>query len=752
MQLKRLEVGGFKSFAKKSVFDFNTPISAIVGPNGSGKSNVVEAVRFVLGEQSLKSLRGKRGEDLIFNGSKSLARLNHAKVSIAFDNTKRELNLDYDEVVISREVNRDSSSEYFINGTAVRLRDIIELLAGVHIGASGHHIISQGEADRILSSSSRDRKSMIEEALGLKIYHWKIAESEKKLGKTEENLKEAESLRRELAPHIKFLKKQVERIEQARAYRDELLKLYHEYLKREEEYLSRARNIIKEERRTPEEELKRLGDEHARLQESLRSKETGESDSVRKLKTIEEKLADVRRKRDDLTRKEGRLDGMIEYQEDILRKNRERMSHDEHAPVDRNLVNEFTGALEKHIVEAEATGDISLVRGMFKKIRELIATFISKSRQGVVVEGEDGKDELEALKKDREETHRVLEASINEEKKLSEEYGFARNEIEKEKDSSRDAEMALFDIRAKKSEFTSKLATVDVKEENLVREEQNFRRELEEAKVLSGEGVLGYKNFTVNEGETNSEPRTVQEDRRKRIEKIKIRLEDMGSGTGEDVVKEHDQTIARDEFLAKEIEDLQKSAEALSQLIQDLTIRLGEEFQGGIKKINKQFEEFFALMFGGGTASLLLVKEQKRKRAIDPELEGLEGGEEEEEVEEEEGIEINVNLPHKKIKGLHMLSGGERALTSIALLFAISQVNPPPFLILDETDAALDEANSKKYGNMLENLSKYSQLIVVTHNRETMSRAGILYGVTMGSDAVSKLLSVKFEEAVAIAK
>src|SRR3990167_1813210 len=176
MQLKRLEVGGFKSFAKKSVFDFNTPISAIVGPNGSGKSNVVEAVRFVLGEQSLKSLRGKRGEDLIFNGSKSLSRLNHAKVSIVFDHTKRESNIDFDEVVISREVNRDSASEYFINGTAVRLRDIIELLAGVHIGASGHHIISQGEADRILNSSSRDRKSMIEDALGLKIYHWKIAE------------------------------------------------------------------------------------------------------------------------------------------------------------------------------------------------------------------------------------------------------------------------------------------------------------------------------------------------------------------------------------------------------------------------------------------------------------------------------------------------------------------------------------------------------------------------------------------------
>jgi chromosome segregation protein len=118
----------------------------------------------------------------------------------------------------------------------------------------------------------------------------------------------------------------------------------------------------------------------------------------------------------------------------------------------------------------------------------------------------------------------------------------------------------------------------------------------------------------------------------------------------------------------------------------------------------------------------------------------------------ERGIEINVNLPHKKVRDLHMLSGGERSLTSIALLFAISQVNPPPFLVLDETDAALDEANSRKYGNMLENLSKYSQLIVVTHNRETMSRAQVLYGVTMDSLGLSKLLSIHLEDATAYAK
>src|SRR5205085_2556352 len=129
-----------------------------------------------------------------------------------------------------------------------------------------------------------------------------------------------------------------------------------------------------------------------------------------------------------------------------------------------------------------------------------------------------------------------------------------------------------------------------------------------------------------------------------------------------------------------------------------------------------------------------------------------EGEEDYDSVEVEEGIDIAISIPHKRVKGIHMLSGGERALISIALIFAMSQVNPPPFLILDETDAALDEANSRRYGDMIESLSRHSQLIVITHNRETMSRAGVLYGITMGSDGVSKLLTVKFEEAVAVAK
>src|SRR3989344_5205680 len=144
MLLKSVELSGFKSFAKKSVFEFSSPISAIVGPNGSGKSNVAEAFRFVLGEQSIKSLRGKKGEDLIFNGAGESARANRASVRVTFDNTRKFLNIDFPEVTIERVVHRDGINEYLVNGSQIRLRDVVELLATAHIGSSGHHIISQG--------------------------------------------------------------------------------------------------------------------------------------------------------------------------------------------------------------------------------------------------------------------------------------------------------------------------------------------------------------------------------------------------------------------------------------------------------------------------------------------------------------------------------------------------------------------------------------------------------------------------------
>lgn len=746
MRVKSLEISGFKSFARKSIFEFGAQVSAIVGPNGSGKSNVAEALRFVLGEQSLKSMRGKRTEDLIFNGSKSTERQNRAKVTIVFDNHDRTFPIDFDEVAIAREIHRDASSEYFLNGSPVRLKDVIELLTVVHIGASGHHIISQGEADRILNSSPRDRRAMIEDALGLKVYHWRIAESEKKLIKTEENMRQSESLRREIAPHIKFLKKQVEKVEQARSLRDELLGLYGEYLVREETYLKHTREILKTEREGLEHELNTTNEELDRV-EALRGARHEEMKEGAELLRVRGELGNIRRERDELVRKIGRLEGMIEMEEHRLNKPVESRDKMISARESENLAQ----SLYDELGHAESSEDYLYIKGVISNTRARVGQFLEHLRAGAsaVVRNEEAMRAIEGLRDE----HAMLVATQNElgEKvvSLEEEARVLEKAVEEKRTESTDAERASFELRAKKQELTLRLSMVRDRAENFAREEVAFREELREGGILVGREILDYVHTPRDVEAVLVEPRVEQEARRKKIERTKIRLEDiMGGGSGEEVMREYEEAVARDEFLAKELEDLTASAESLRTLMRELEETLNGQFKEGIGKINKQFGEFFALMFGGGTASLQVSYEKKRKK-LDTDI--TEGPDEDEE-ESEEGIEVSVSLPHKKIRGLQMLSGGERALTSIALLFAVSQVNPPPFLVLDETDAALDEANSKKYGDMVETLSKYSQLVVITHNRETMSRAGIIYGVTMGSDAISKLLSIKFDEAAALAK
>ncbi|MEN9922356.1 MAG: hypothetical protein RL097_633, partial [Candidatus Parcubacteria bacterium] len=258
MYLKELTINGFKSFAKKSELEFSAPITAIVGPNGSGKSNIAESFRFVLGEQSVKSLRGKRGEDLIWGGSEKVSRGNRASVEVTFDNKSRAFALDFDEIRIERVVHRDGQNEYKLNDSTVRLKDIHELLANANIGATGHHIISQGEADRVLAAGPKERREMIEDALGLKIYQLKKQETEQKLSKTLENIAQVESLRREAAPHVKYLKKQVEKAERSLEVQKELRTKYAEYLKREDVYVAFRSDVLTKERLIPVQAIEAL--------------------------------------------------------------------------------------------------------------------------------------------------------------------------------------------------------------------------------------------------------------------------------------------------------------------------------------------------------------------------------------------------------------------------------------------------------------------------------------------------------------
>ena len=535
----------------------------------------------------------------------------------------------------------------------------------------------------------------------------------------------------------------MEKIEKAKAVKDELVSLAREYFKREEVYVKKAKLEVAEALRAPEREMKDLENG---LLEAKRLVEAGlkDTDLPPEILTIEKKLSDTRNKKDNALREAGKLEGEISYIKKAIEKEEKSLAEAGNQMVALREVETLANDAQINFEESARESTLDALKSAFGKIRELFAKFVKKHKESASSSAIDElKEELRELDRKKKSFDADLSEAKEGERKLLSDYEFKRKEFEKAKDETREAEKEIFKIIARQNEVRANLDKLKVREREVASDEEALTADMKEVGALAGIEALNFNNVSIS---SEFEERSIQHDKRKLLERLKIRLEETGVSGGDDILKEHKDTEERDIFLAKELMDLEKASEDLGNLIKELEEKLNAEFREGVAKINTSFKEFFALMFGGGNAGLKISKEVRKKRMAE------EGDMEEIEEEPEEGIDIEVSLPHKKIKGLMMLSGGERALTSIALLFAITQVNPPPFVILDETDAALDEANSRKYGDMVENRSKHSQLILITHNRETMSRAGVLYGITMGKDAISKLLSISFADAVEVAK
>jgi chromosome segregation protein len=680
-------------------------------------------------------------------------------VKVTFDTEDKALPIDFEEVTLERTVHRDGVNEYAINGSPARLKDISELLASANIGSSGHHIISQGEADRILNSSPKERKAMLEDALGLKIFQYKKHESERKLTKTEENIAQVQSLRKEIAPHLKFLKKQVEKIEQGKQMKLDLLADYKEYLSKESAYLSAKKKELAANIDEPKKRLVQIDSEIAEA-ESVAQKDAenqGENESAGAIKKLETQISELTTEKENLLKEEGRIEGQINSLEKIAEKEEKK---EDSVSVDRQELIGLKQDIAKIKSESESLSDVGSLKQLLSRAMDLVQIFLNNKTKDEDA-GSEIRTEIDKNKNRQNEIRQTLQQISEKESGLRQEISDLRRKLDEDKSSSLEAEKKIVVLMSEKNEIQQEISKHAIALDNLERDDSAFKQEITEAVVLVGHEVMDYEKVEVSGEEMLSEPRENQIESRKKLERLKIKVEEIGGGSGQEIIKEFDEATERDEFLIREIEDLEKSAADLKSLIVDLGEKIEKKFHEGVKKINNEFQEFFELMFGGGTASIAVTKIETRKRrdtdidfneddmdndSGDGDNEGDDGKE-----KSEEGIEVKVNLPRKKISGLMMLSGGERALTSIALLFAISQVNPPPFVILDETDAALDEANSRKYGDMIENLSKNSQLILITHNRETMSRAGVLYGITM-TGGVSQMLSVAFDEGTQWAK
>lgn len=735
MRLKKIELSGFKSFAKRTILEFPSAVSAIVGPNGSGKSNIIEGIRWALGEQSLKSLRGKRSEDFIFNGSPSASRLGKASVAMFFDPGK-DSSFGYDEVRICRRVFRDGLNEYLINDSQVRLKDIIDLLSKFGLGTSSHHIISQGESDPILNASPKERKEILEDALGLKIFQLKRQGADKKLKKTEENIRQVGSLRKEIQPHLKFLKKQADKTEKALLLKEKLQNFCRSYFSKEENFLKKEFSRIAEEKNKPLGELEKAEKKIKNIKIELQEKEKSESSSF---EGIEKKIEEARLKRFSFERDLGRCEGMIDFQES-------RSKEAAKEAIERSSVERFIEKISQHLDEEFSEKDFEKIKNILNKIKEAIGSFSAeiKLRKQASISSDLGN-----LKKKKEETVSLLERARKEETDFSGRLTALKSEEEKKARLSRDLERELHDAEMLASDIKSQMRSFEIEEEKMRLRKEEFETDKKDC--------LRFTGMIECTGEESEFLAGEREEARREMVRLKIKLED-SEGIGEDVLKEYQHVKARDEFFEKELGDLEKAAKSLVDLMKELGQKIDNDFKKGVAEINREFQNFFTLMFGGGTAEIKIIAGKKRRTESSEIPESPEasfllarnfGAEPEEQAEE--GIDISVSLPRKRIHSLDMLSGGERSLTSIALLFAMTQVKPPPFLILDETDAALDEANSQKYAKMLKDLSNRTQLLLVTHNRETMKQASILYGVTMGSVGISQVLSVKLEKAEELA-
>ena len=722
MNLKSLEIAGFKSFDKNNIFKFDSTITAIVGPNGSGKSNVAEAFRFVLGEQSFKNLRGKKGSDLIFNGGRSGTPSRRAHVKIIFSNTGRIFDLDFNEVTIERTVFYDGENEYKINNSKVRLRDVLELLASANIGAQGHRIISQGEADALLRTNPQQLRTTIEDGLGLRLYQYRKEETEKKIAKTKEKLKELHILQREMAPHITFLKKQVDRIEKVATLQKGLEDKYKIYLKYESLYIQSQKIVLKKELQDITKHQKEYVDEGNNENNYDAEKEQLEKTLQAQNHTLEE----YRNNKGILEQEIGRLEG----EKNIL--------VDLHQDTSVTLKDKEVTHIQEGIQEIKQSLDnYTLLKEKIKLFTSMLTTLVTKKS------GDTSRYKtLDAQYTEKQKEIMLIQHNIKEQEKVVQDTHTAIMSMRESKIAQENNKKYYED---KKMFYQNMEKIYQERVLKLQHEEELFNNEIEEAKVLLYTSVA-YKDYVldVTDDKAGLESREKQYTRQRELERIKVRIEELGSGhkAHDDVSHEYDELVTKKETIDKEIKDIEATITQLQIALKELEKHLRETFKKGIIDINKHFSEFFKILFNGGSASLKLYKPKPKIQTITD----ASGNEIEIKQEEVEGLEVDISIPHKQIKALHTLSGGERTLTSIALLFAMSQVTPPPFLILDETDAALDEANSQRYAHMLENLAKKSQLILITHNRNTMISAQRLYGVSMGGDGVSKLLSIQLED------
>lgn len=730
MRLKRLELIGFKSFAQKTTLDFPSGITAIVGPNGSGKSNITNAISWLLGEREASSLRGSNLKDLIFTGTPKRSPLSLAQASILLDTPDlpgdKNSQLKFSEVAIARKISRDGDSGCFINQSEVRLKDLVDFLARARLGIRGTTIVNQGESDIFLRANPQERREMIEEILGLSELQLKRAEAERKLENTNINIDKIRTLINELTPHLRLLRRQTQRWEQRKNLETKLKDLERIYFSNSFLIVNKGIKELKNKKDPIEENLNEKESELRGIEKKLNQLEKDDSKDFQEIfYLIKQKEETFNAKKMTLLTALGKIEVRLELTE---RKNEPSVSLN--GKESRQILSSIKDFINFVINET----DLKEIKSRARKLKEIFQNLIPKVNSpeyasGLLQEKEKVESELEKIEIQLTSFRKEENELLNKKEESSKSLRFLFQEIEAKKNEIRGLEQKLNSF-------------------NLEKERLNFKLRDWEDKIKEAKWERKYFEESVLATDANYPD---QPDLEKKIFKLKAILATIGE-VDEQLLKEAHETGNRYQFLTNQLEDLEKSSKDLIVLSRGLKIQIHDRFAESLKFINEEFDKFFKLMFGGGRAKLTIQKPFFKNsisdvnQEVDADNSLLEEKNTDEQKEERDiGLDIEVNLPRKRIKSLSMLSGGERVLVSIAALFSLISVSPPPFLVLDEIDAALDEKNAKKFAEIIKGLSHKTQFVLITHNRATMEAANVLYGITMAEDGVSKVLSLKLE-------
>ncbi|OGL98268.1 hypothetical protein A2304_00255 [Candidatus Uhrbacteria bacterium RIFOXYB2_FULL_57_15] len=752
MFLTKLELQGFKTFAHKTALSFLppkagiSPLTAVVGPNGSGKSNLSDAIRWALGEQSLKLLRGKESQDVIFSGSAGRGRSGFAEVSMTFNNEDRTMPVDFTEVTVTRRLYRDGNSEYLLNGQAARLSDIQLLLAQANVGQRSYSVIGQGMVDHILVSSPEERKAFFDDATGVKQFQIKRHEAMLKLKRTYENLSEVEMLLSEIEPRLRSLKRQVTRLEQREEVERELRAIEREYYGSLWWQLADELGGVRNRFKTLDLQVKNADEQMKELESRVKQMEAehkAEEDTG--LTALQKAYHEVQHKRSTLRDEQFKAQKEIE-----LAKVRAQSSW---SPLPLGKIIEGVEEMNKGLKELKGLTTVDelhqAVDRLFEQSSSLVGRLQRPSPEDIKTDprlaarvAELGK-ELETVEKEIKSAERAIESYAARDKEVKTEFF--------------DLQRALREHQSQRHLLENQRNAVAIELARLEERQANLGREMDEQlKEISGE-------IRANRANAKADAPALYPE----IQRLRYKLELIG-GIDPEIAKEYEETNARFTFLDGQVTDLRDAIKDTEKIIDELDEEIHKQSEKAFKKINDEFQRFFKMLFGGGSCSLVKMTKDEVEEETEVTPERAEGGAAGEERHHEEdtgleaiksrikeredrvvGIDIQATPPGKKLKGLNLLSGGERALTSIALVSAIMAVNPGPFVVLDEVDAALDEANTFRFAGILEELAKLTQFIVITHNRATMEKADVLYGVTMGDDGVSNLLSVNLTDVTA---